>query len=167
MEFSNKAKELLRKMGWTPGRRISLGELKLPYNDYPPAVIAFLQEYGNLEGECEKQDYTEVVNKIYLYPETEKLFLEGDNNFPFYQSILRKKLYPIGAYDGGSGYDVCCDADGRVYKIGEYCFYVGKNLYEGIENILLMNTLKSLQLDEDTGQWWGRNGQHEELPLLS
>ncbi|MDX8572670.1 SUKH-3 domain-containing protein [Elizabethkingia sp. HX QKY] len=164
MKFSDKAKQLLKKAGWYEGRYISLEDLKLPYKDYPHNIIVFLQEYGNLEGDCESQNYTSVINRFFLVPETDFELLEGDTYIPYYSSIIGKKLFPIGAIDSGNGYDICCDFDGRVYKIGEYCFYVGGDLYEGIENILLMNTLKSLQLDEDTGKWWNMDGEYVKLP---
>ncbi|MBK8445025.1 MAG: SUKH-3 domain-containing protein [Sphingobacteriales bacterium] len=163
MEFSNEAKSLLIQMGWQASRKIPIADLKLPYSDYPSTIIDFLQEYGDIEGYCEKQDYTEVVNELILYPELGESELTGDNTYPYYQSIIGRKLYPLGLYLP-DGYYVCCDAEGRVYKIGEYCFYVGKNLYEGIENILFMNTLLSLQLDEDTGKWWNMDAQYVELP---
>ena len=162
MEFNNKAKELLKKAGWKEGRKISIEELNLPFDDYPSTIITFLQEFGNLEGDCEKQNYTPVIDRFYISPSMPKEYLIGDNDYPYYQSLIERKLYPIGAYDG-NGYYICCDAEGRVYKIGEYCFCVGKNLYEGIENILLMNTLQSLQLDEDTGKWWNMKAEYVEL----
>lgn len=164
MYFSEKAKEILKKAGWYEGRKISIEDLKLPYDDYPQSTISFLQEFGNLEGYCEVQNYTSVVNKFFLLPETEIDLLEGDNYIPYYSSIIGKKLFPIGATDSGNGYDICCDVDGRMYKIGEYCFYIGKNLHEGIENILLMNTLNSLQLDDETGKWWNMKGDYVSLP---
>ncbi|OPC01940.1 hypothetical protein BAS10_18530 [Elizabethkingia meningoseptica] len=164
MEFSDKVKQLLKKAGWYEGRNVPLEDLKLPYGDYPQKIISFLQKFGNLEGDCEAQSYTSVINKFFLVPETDSELLEGDNYIPYYTSIIREKLFPIGATDSGNGYDICCDAEGRVYKIGEYCFYVGKDLYEGIENILLMNTLNSLQLDEDTGKWWNMDGKYVNLP---
>ncbi|MFN8315209.1 MAG: SUKH-3 domain-containing protein [Chitinophagales bacterium] len=165
MEFSDKAKELLRFMGWESGRDVTLEELKLPYNDYPSFAIEFLKEYGNLRGNCEKQSYTNVVNEIVLFPQLSKNFLNGDNEYPYYSSVIGRKLFPLGAYVP-DGYYICCDSDGRVYKIGEYCYYVGKNIYEGVENILLMNTLSSYQLDQDTGKWWNIRGEYEDLPSL-
>ena len=164
MKFLKETEDLLKKAGWFEGRNIPIEDLKLPYTDYPPQIISFLQEYGNLKGECEKQDYTEVVNIFVITPETSLEELEGDNYIPYYSGIINKKLFPIGATDSGNSYDICCDAEGRVYKIGEYCFCVGKNIYEGIENILLMNTLKSLQLDEDTGKWWNMDAKYVPLP---
>lgn len=161
---SEKTQILLKRMGWFEGRNIPLNELKLPYNDYPEFVLDFLQKYGNIEGECERQEYTEVVNKIFLIPETESHLLIGDNYIPYYQSLIGKKLYPLGAYDGGNGYDICCDADGRVYMIGEYCYHRGENLHKGIENIILGFWKESKQLDENTGKWWNREGEHKELP---
>ncbi|MCT3899932.1 SUKH-3 domain-containing protein [Elizabethkingia anophelis] len=165
MNFSDKAQQLLKKAGWYEGRNIPLEDLKLPYDDYPQHVISFLQKFGNLEGDCEVNILPNSlsVNTFFLYPEMDKGELKGDNYYPYYQSVINNKLYPIGAYLP-DGYYICCDADGRVYKIGEYCFYVGGDLYEGIENILLMNTLKSLQLDEDTGKWWNMDGEYVKLP---
>lgn len=165
MEFSEKSKKLLTEMGWKENRSVSIEELKLPYDDYPDVALSFLKKYGNLEGNCEKQSYSAVVNTIHIYPEQDKEDLGGDSVYAYYESLLGRKLYPIGVYLP-DGYHICCDFDGRVYKIGEYCFYVGKNLYEGIENILLMNTIQSFQLDEDTRKWWNRDGKHVELPPL-
>jgi hypothetical protein len=136
MEFSSKAKELLKKAGWKEGRTISEEDFVLPYNDYPAQVMSFLKEFDNLKIDCEKQDYTPVVNKLLIGPEMEEEDLVGDNDYPYYQSIIGKKLYPLGLYMP-DGYYICCDADGRVYMIGEYCYYWGNNLYEGIERILL------------------------------
>ncbi|MBL7789580.1 MAG: SUKH-3 domain-containing protein [Chitinophagales bacterium] len=163
MEFNKDVTELLKKAGWKEGRKVSLKELELPLDNYPNFIIEFLQEYGNLKIDCEKQDYSDVANELYLDASIPKEKLEGDHYIPYYQSIIKRTFFPIGLYLPDS-YDICCDVDGRVYKIGEYCFYVGKNLYEGIENILLMNTLQSLQLDEDTGKWWNMKGEYVPLP---
>jgi hypothetical protein len=165
MEFSNKAKDLLAKAGWKAGRYISKADLKLPYDDYPQNVVEFLQEYGNLEGQCAPLDYTEVINDFYLYPEMSKEDLEGDNYYPYYESVVGRKLYPVGAYLP-DGFYICCDVDGRVYMIGEYCYYWGKNIYEGLDRILLNNWRNSLQLDEDTGKWWNDNTEYVDLPPL-
>lgn len=165
MEFSNKAKELLRKAGWKEGRKIAVSDLKLPYSDYPDKVITFLQEFGNLEGDCEKQEYTPVINEFSLFPNVPQKILIGDNEYPYYQSIIGRKLYPLGLYLP-DGYYICCDADGRVYMIGEYCYYWGNSLYEGIERILLNNWRNSLQLDEKTSKWWNDYAEYVDLPPL-
>lgn len=162
MEFSKEAKKRLEKAGWYVGRNV-ISQLKLAYNDYPTMAVEFLSAYGNLQIECEKQDYTSVVNQLDTNPETPEHLLKGDNYHPYYSSILNKKLYPLGWYYPNN-YLICCDVDGRVYMIGENCYYKGKNLYEGIENIFLMNTLKSLQLDDDTGKWWNMQGEYVTLP---
>ncbi|NOQ75549.1 MAG: hypothetical protein GQ574_26300 [Crocinitomix sp.] len=165
MEFTINAKKLLEKAGWFEGRNISKEELKLPYDDYPQFVIDFLREYGNLSGECEKQGYTPVINEFDLEPAMPQNKLMGDNDYPVYSEMLGRKLFPLGGYYP-DGYYICCDADGRVYKMGEYCFHVGTNLYVGVENIILLNTLSSLQLDEDSGKWWNMDAEYSELPAL-
>jgi hypothetical protein len=162
MKFNEEASKLIEKAGWKIGRNVK-ANLKLPYADYPSNVVSFLAEFGNLTIECQKQSYTEVVDELELNPEMIENLLTGDNHYPYYASLLKKKLFPIGFYMP-INYFVACDAQERVYMIGDYCYYKGKNLYEGIENILLMNTLKSLQLDEDTGKWWNMNGDEVPLP---
>lgn len=164
MNFSREAEALLKKAGWYEDRELSLEELDLSYDDYPEFAVDFLKQYGNLKGECAKQDYTEVINIFYIFPAMDMEDLQGDNDYPYYQSILGKKLYPIGLYIP-DGYYFCCDKDGRVYMLGEYCYYRGKNLYEGIENILL-GWANTLQLDEDTGKWWNEDAEYVELPPL-
>jgi hypothetical protein len=162
MVFSKKSIELLKKSGWKSGRKITDKDLELPYEDYPESIKIFLREFGNLKVKCEVQDYTDVLNELYLDASIPKEKLSGDNYIPYYQNILKKKLFPIGLYVPDS-YDICCDADGRVYMIGEYCYYRGKNLYEGIENILL-GWDNCLQLDEETGKWWNEDTEYVPLP---
>lgn len=166
MEFNVKTKELLKKAGWKEGRKLDISKLNLPYNDYPDFIKDFLKEYGNLYGDCEtiKLPYSESTNKFDTEPAMPNDLLNGDNTFPYYQSIIGKKLFPIGGYYP-DGYNICCDADGRVYMIGEYCYYRGKNLYEGIENILL-GWENCFQLDEKTGKWWNDDAEYVELPPL-
>lgn len=166
MKFTDKTKKLLKKAGWYEGRQLNIEELKLPYQDYPNNIIEFLKEYGNLEGKCEPNVLlsTTSIDEFFIYPEMDLEYLQNeDEDYGYYSSIIERKLFPIGLYMPDRYY-ICCDSDGRVYKIGEYCFYVGSNIYEGIENILLTNTLASLQLDEDTGKWWNMDGQYVELP---
>ena len=165
MEFSDAAITLLKKAGWYIGRKLDVEELILPYDDYPQLVIDFLREFGNLEGDCEKQSYTEVVNSFYSFPSMEKEDLTGDNFYPYYSKLIDKKLFPLGGYLPDSYY-ICCDNDGRVYMIGEYCYFWGNNLIEGIDRILRGNWRNSLQLDEDTGKWWNDDAEYVELPPL-
>lgn len=166
MKFSDK-KILARLLeaGWFEGRNV-LEELEFPNENYPINIKTFLQEYGLLK--IQDVEYQNKYQKyIPSFFETNPMIGDGhydsDGDFTYYSSILGKEIYNLGYYSP-DGYYICCDAKDRVYKIGEYCFYVGKNLHEGIENILLMNTLQSLQLDEDTGKWWNMEGKYVPLP---
>ncbi|MBS1625600.1 MAG: hypothetical protein JSS76_15230 [Bacteroidetes bacterium] len=86
--------------------------------------------------------------------------LEGDNTYPYYSSIIEKKLFPIGYYLP-DGYHICCDKEGYTYMLGEYCYLRGKNLKQGIENII--NGWKFLlQLDEDNAKWSDSEGSYIE-----
>lgn len=165
MDFTNtKVIAQIQKAGWHEGRSLE-GKIGFSYEDTPQFIKEFLYQYAELKIERVLHPSLKGKAEIHLFSEMEPEDLTGDNDYPYYQGIIGKKLYPIGLYIP-DGYYICCDVDGRVYKIGEYCFYVGKNLYEGIENIILMNTLQSLQLDEDTGKWWNMDGDYVSLPSL-
>lgn len=162
MKFNKTTKLLLEKAGWFPGRKISMEELKLPYHDYPQFVVDFLKEYGNLYGVCLEQSYTAVINEFNLEPEMPHDKLIGDNDYPYYSNIIGRKLFPLGGHYP-DGHHICCDHIGRVYVIGESLAYRGENLYMGVQNIILGDWQNSLQLDENTGKWWNRDAQYEEL----
>jgi len=163
MEFKNKdVKEQLEKAGWKPGRNLK-NQITFSYDDTPEFIKEFLYEYADLKVLRVPHPSLKVEAELYIFSDVEKEFLSGENDYPYYQNIIGRKLFPLGVYLPDA-YNVCCDADGRVYKIGEYCYSVGKDLYEGIENIILMNTLKSLQLEEKTGKWWNMNGEYTNLP---
>lgn len=166
MRFSDKRIiTRLLESGWFDGRNI-LKNLEFPIEGYPLDAKKFLQEYGllkvqDVEYDNEYQRY--IASYFEINPMIGKGHYDSDGDFTYYSSILGKQIFNLG-YFKPDGYYICCDVDGRVYKIGEYCFCVGGDLYEGIENILLMNTLKSLQLDEDTGKWWNMDGEYVKLP---
>ena len=165
MEFKDKKViARLKEARWYEGRNIQ-DELSFNYEDSPNFVKEFHYKYANLIIKRVDDPRMKGEAELHIFSDVEQEFLKGEQDYPYYQGIIGKRLYPLGVYLPDA-YNVCCDADGRVYKIGEYCFSVGKNLYEGIENILLMNTLQSLQLDEDTGKWWNMEAEYVELPTL-
>lgn len=162
MKFSEEVKKAFFSAGWKKGRRIK--ELNLPYDDYPEKAKAFLGEYGRLIVQCKQLSLTTVITSCIIDPEVDPNRLSEDDTFSYYSELLGQKLFPLAALDSGNGYEVCCDEDGRVYKIGEYCFHVGSSIEEGFENIIAQNSRKSLQLNEDTGEWWNMEGEIVELP---
>jgi hypothetical protein len=163
MSFSKETQELLKVAGWYPGRNIS-GQYSLATKGYPATVIQFINEYGNLIINCKKHDHTEVVNVLEIKPEYGKNeYDEEDGDYSYYSGIIKKKLFPIGFFFPVH-FHIGCDAEGRVYILGDACSCRGKNLYEGFDAIILGNWSKSLQLDEDTGQWWNRDGEYVPLP---
>lgn len=162
--FSTEVFPLLAAAGWYEGRNISEKDLKLPYVDYPKRAKEFLTEFGNLEGKCREQDYTEVVNEFSTHPGIIEEMLEGERPYPYYQKLINKKLYPIGVYVT-SAYYLCCDTDCRLYMIGEYCEFLGNSIYEGMKKIIMQKG-ETLQLDEETGKWSNDYAQYVELPPL-
>ena len=167
MKFiNNQVIKQFEKAGWTAGRSI-LNQIKLPIETYPDFVKLFLNEYGllkvqDIDYKSEIQTY--VASFIEFNPDISKGEYEDDGNIDYYSSILQKELYCLGYYTPDA-YDICCDAGGRVYMLGEYCYYRGNSIYEGIENILL-GWDNTLQLDEDTGKWWNMDAEYVELPTL-
>ena len=166
MEFSDTVKSLLQNVGWSNNRKVN--KINYPIDNYPEFVKAFLNNLGMLkikDKEYANKYQTYVPSFLNLDPMIGKGEYDSDGYFTYYKSIIQKELYCLGYYSPDNYY-ICCDNDGRVYKIGEYCFCIGNNLYEGIENLLLMNTLQSFQLDEDTGKWWNMDAEYVEPPPL-
>jgi hypothetical protein len=161
MEFSKDIKELFRKAGWFYGRNVK-GEYRLPLNNYPTFATLFLDEYANLTTKCVTLDYTPVINELEIIPElAEPEYLE-DGLYPYYASLVKKPLFSIG-YESSSSL-ICCDNEERVYMIHDGIYFRGRNLYEGITNIMRSDWEFSLTLDEDTGKWWNRSGEYVPLP---
>lgn len=159
--FNEEIIKQLKLVGWFEDRSLK-DRIQFSYSDTPEFLKEFLYKYGELVVKRVPHQSLSGEAELHLFSEMEQEDLEGDNYIPYYQSIIGRKLYPLGAYLP-DGYYICCDVDGRVYMIGEYCYYRGKNLYEGVENILL-GWNNCLQLDEDTGKWWNDNTQHVPLP---
>jgi hypothetical protein len=164
MKFENKKViEQLKKTGWKENRIVSK-EIKYPLIDYPNSIKEFMKNicFLKIQDIEYKNDYqTYVPSFLEFDPMLGDGHYDSDGDFTYYISLLKKQIYCIGYYSP-DGYYICCDADGRVYMIGEYCYYRGKNLSEGIENILL-GWDNCLQLDEDTGKWWNEHTQYVDL----
>lgn len=164
MTFSEETLKYLKNAGWHSHRKAQRSELKLPYDDYPKKAISFLTEFSGLEGACKAHTYTPIVNEFWISADTDKELLSEDGEFFYYQKLLNNKLYPIGGYLP-YGYYLCCDADCRMYMIGERCVYLGNTLFEGFDSIILQQKEQYL-LDEDSGRWWNDEGNYVELPPL-
>jgi hypothetical protein len=163
MSFAKETQELLKAAGWYPGRNVS-GQYSLPIIGYPTFVINFLNEYGNLIVRGKKHDYTEVISTTKINPEHGNgEYEDEESKYSFYSEIIKKKLFPLGFFLPAV-YHICCDAEGRVYMLGEYCYCRAKNLYEGMQSVILSDWSKSFELDEDTGEWWNRDGEYVPLP---
>lgn len=163
MKFSNQVELILKSAGWHEGRNV-LNKLKLPYDDYPSIAIKFLARFARLKGSCITMPFTATQVNFSIDPEVNLQDLLNDDTFSYYSNIIGSKLFPIGHTDSGNGYEICCDNDGNLYELGEYCFFVGNSLYQGIENVISQNTRDFLQLDEDTGRWWNVEGEEVQLP---
>jgi hypothetical protein len=161
MEFSKEIKQLLREAGWHPGRNVK-GSYILPVSGYPPFVVNFLNEYASLKIDCMKHEFFSSVDELLISPEEGKYEYEADGFYTYYNELLKTRLFPLGLFS--PTYNVCCDETGRIFLIGEYCCYRGKNLHEGIENIMRSDWGDSLDLDEETVKWRNRAGEYVSLP---
>jgi hypothetical protein len=161
MDFSKDIKELFIEAGWRPGRNVQ-GQYQLPISGYPPFVIAFLNEYANLEVKCGKIDSSSAINELEMNPNCSKQEYDDGGFYHYFMGLLGQPLYAIGYCT--EDYELCCDAAGRVYVMDEQLCYRGKNLREGIENVMRSNWKDSLVLDEDNIKWWNDSGEHVPLP---
>jgi len=155
MEFSKELKEKFKKAGWSPNKKNKLKNVLKPYN-YPQFIIDFLSEYGDLE----VFSHSVPRNKIDFRLQIPKLDLsyamQEDSEVGLFRELLNKNLYYLGEYNPG-GWFICCDDNGYVYKIGDYCFYKGNNLFKGIENILINDKNDSLIYGQKERQWFQRS----------
>jgi hypothetical protein len=162
MEFSKEIRKLFIEAGWHPGRNIK-GNFALAIEGYPGFVTDFLNEYANLKINCMDVEYSTVVERIEINPEFGKEEYEEDGFYTYFASLLEKKLFPI-AFLSPDSYYICCDAEGNVFMLSEYCYYRGKNLQEGFENIMRSDWSDSLALAEDAVKWRNRSGEYVSLP---
>jgi hypothetical protein len=162
MAFTKEMKSHLENSGWFSGRVNNEYNDFMDKYDYPDFIKEFIKEYGGLKVEellsIEKD--SNVVNRISLNP-LDSDGMGSDSVSQDWANDLGRKLYVIGLYSP-ENYDIAVDEMGAVYFLGEYCWCLGKDLFEGLESIIRIDQWSSLELDpEDTskGIWKNIKGE--------
>jgi SUKH-3 immunity protein len=151
MEFIKEVHQRFIEAGWKPQRNV-LESYKAVYKfeEFPQFLKSFLKEYGDLTVLDCKPHKSDVVNELRLDVDYAADFDQED--YDYNVKLLGKPVYPFAlAYP--DGYRIACDADGKVYMLGDYTFLRADNFKEGIEKLLLDDWKGSLELNEKTGKW--------------
>lgn len=118
---------MLEQAGWYPGRRVP--ELCLHAGAvYPASVLAILEEFDGLTVGTGGTGHT-VSRSIIQF--SARTGLDDDND-------LELPLYGLGnLHLSGVSADVCLDAAGNLYVVGDMCIWKGRSFAEGLHNILV------------------------------
>jgi hypothetical protein len=157
MIFTKEVENLFRNAGWFPGRDVS-AQMNYPKDNYPEFLKEFLSEYGLL---CVSSVMIQEMissNILTINPQEGREEYK-DGYFEIFHEDTGIELFGFGYYEP-DGYDVAADVNGRVYMIGDMALYRGKNLIEGIENILMLQWNKCLKQELDTDKWWNDHGEY-------
>jgi hypothetical protein len=152
MKFIEKVQEQFKKAGWKEGRNVSEKYKNgLRMTEFPLFVRNFLKEYGDLTILDCKPQKSEVINKLRI--DIDYGGFEEEEDYQYYLNKLGKPVYPFALIEP-DGYRIACDADGKVYMLGDYTFLIANSLKEGIEILVQDDWSKGYQqLDEKTGKW--------------
>jgi hypothetical protein len=147
--FKKEVQDQFKKAGWFEGRNVMQTFDKVKGFDKLPLFLKeFLYEYGDLE------------------VKTLTTFSEGIMDF----KALTKGIYPIENYINKNRYygnvftfpiadyhldsaALECDADGRVYLLGDFPCLPSNDFKTGIEKVIMEDFTDTLQWDSETKKW--------------
>lgn len=150
MSFTKELEEHIEKQGWFKGRKTNKFDAFMEQYNYPEFIRDFIREYGGLKLIDLKPKHDINHLKTMFRTNINPLMADGmdaDSVAEDYASQLGRKLYVIGLYLP-ENFDIAVDEHGAVYFLGEYCYCLSKNLYEGLECIIRMYNV-SLELDPE------------------
>lgn len=87
--------------------------------------------------------------------------MDADSVAKDWESDIDRELYVIGLYSP-ENFDIAVDGNGAVYFLGEYCYCIGRNIYQGVEAIIRIDFGSQLSTDQpDTanGKWFDIKGK--------
>ncbi|VXB82983.1 hypothetical protein FLAVO9AF_290094 [Flavobacterium sp. 9AF] len=156
MSFTKEMENHLKTMGWYPNRKITTYDEFMERYNYPEFIREFIREYGGLKilELLDKKD-SNVVNRTSLNP-LDSDGMDSDSVAEDWATDLGRKLYVIGLYSP-ENFDIAVDANGAVYFLGQDCYCLGKNIYQGLESIIRIDQWSSIQLDATdptSGLWY-------------
>ncbi|HKF75860.1 MAG TPA: SUKH-3 domain-containing protein [Candidatus Dormibacteraeota bacterium] len=139
--FSRDVHDFLTRSGWFPGRRVDPARWSLVL-DHPERPDGFqlsdparaaLEEFGGLQFRPGRTGVDHSPASVDFDPLTAR---GEEDRFDAWSKAIESRLYPL-AGDLYGMYWVAMDVGGRVFLVGPSLRYVGKDITEGIENLVL------------------------------
>ncbi|MEP0263114.1 SUKH-3 domain-containing protein [Dokdonia sp.] len=160
--FTEELQNHLKEMGWEKGRKKEQFDAFMEQHNYPESIREFIREYGGLLiTELIDEKYKQnVINKISLNP-LDSDGMNADSVAKDWASDLDRELYVIGLYSP-ENFDIAVDENGAVYFLGEYCYCISSNIYQGVEAIIRIDfgsQLSTDQPDTTNGKWFDIKGK--------
>jgi hypothetical protein len=158
MQFRSEVQEQFRKAGWFPKRDVRSKFDKIAgFSSFPGFLKEFLYEYGDLEVPCLDPAHVGVTGILNL-----KALPSGYFKLNNYLTTPRSfggnlHTFPIGYYllDAAA---LECDANGKVYMVGDFPTLMAASFKEGIERIIMEDYSESLGWDEKKQEWTDDSG---------
>ena len=155
MQFTDKIQQKFKEAGWRSHRDVSSKyNTTKKIDEFPQFLKDFLFEYGELTVSEVKKYESDITNKLIINPNLAEY--KDDSLYAFYKTLFGKDIYPFANFEP-DGYRIGCDADGKVYMLGDYYFIIGDTFQKGIENLITDNWNESFEFDEETKEWISKN----------
>lgn len=149
----------LKTMGWYPNRKITTYDEFMEKYNYPEFIREFIRGYGGLKlktlNKLQGDGILKEMYRVSLNP-LDSDGMDSDSVAEDWATDLGRKLYVIGLYSP-ENFDIAVDANGAVYFLGQDCYCLGKNIYQGLESIIRIDQWSSIQLDATdptSGLWY-------------
>jgi len=152
MKFNSKVQKYFENVGWHEGRNIKSKFDKVKgFNKLPQFLKDFLYEYGDLEVETHKYNKNDVTGIMNFKALTKGIYkLDGYLSKPRpYGNVF---TFPIAYYDLENA-SLECDADGKIYMVGDYECLVSNDFKTGIEKVIMEDYSDTLEWNPETKQW--------------
>lgn len=162
--FSAQAEQTLRDAGWYPGRQVpdlvASWEARLAASGFEmfPSARRALLEFGGLEIDQRAPGVNCAREPFNFHP----LLASWENDrFEDYANLLNTKLYPLGEAVGSHSFWAIGENE-QVYLIMDEAKFLGNNLDEALENLLIGNRA----LNQDSLTWLGVEADYNGRPLF-
>ena len=147
--FRKEVQEKFQKAGWFEGRDVkSVFDKINGFDKFPEFLKEFFYEYGDLD-----------VKTLTKYSDGNmdfKAITKGIYKLDGYLSKMRHYgnvfTFPIAYYPLENA-SLECDAEGRVYMVGDYECLVSNDFKTGIEKVIMEDYSDTLEWNPETKQW--------------
>ncbi|THV56520.1 SUKH-3 domain-containing protein [Chryseobacterium candidae] len=152
MKFKKEVQKYFENSGWFEGRNVKSKFDKIKgFENFPQFLKDFLYEYGDLEVKTHKYNKDDVIGIMDF-----KAINKGIYDI---EKCLKRPIkfgdiitFPIAYYDLENA-SLLCDAEGRVYIVGDYECLVSNDFKTGIEKVIMEDYSDTLEWNPETKQW--------------